>query len=241
MLRILLLILALLAISSTALAQTTEETQSPPVDISPTPEKVSEVEQATDAHFAAVLDSFLNGELKKDKTVDGYIINYGSDREIAETVALIKKLISLRKYDSARVVLISGGFRQGKKTEFWLVRPGVMPPEIEWRPHRIDSFGRITQSDFDKRFANYLSRLRESPTNTGYIIIDGPADYFAEYQKLVLESTRRRESAFEPRLLMVRGKTKGKPETQLWLLPNDPNGNGIERFKKEILEYVNEP
>jgi hypothetical protein len=238
MFRILLLILTL-AIGSTAVAQTTEELPTVPKDMAPEAEKILEVEQTTNEHFAALFDSFLSGELEKDPTAYGYIINYGADREVARIARHIRHLVSLRKFSPSRIVIERGGFRRETKTEFWLVRAGVMPPTLEWRPHKIDFFGRITRADFKKRFVNYLVRLREQPTNTGYIIIDGSDAYAAAQEKLIREIMRVRRFMPE-RITIFRGKVGGQPQTQLWLLPAGATADEIERFRKEIWEYANE-
>lgn len=238
MLRILLLLLTL-TISSTALAQTTENSQSPPQDRWQEAEKVYEIGLTTREHFAALFDNFLEGKLKKDADAYGYIIYYGADRDAARNESYIKNLISLRKFDPSRIRTVRGGFRREMKTEFWIVRPGEVPPRLEWRPHKIDFFGRISRSEFKKRFVNYLVRLRKMPTNTGYIIIDGPDNYAAAQQKLILETMRLRRFVTE-RIMIIRGSTNGKPQTHLWLLPAGATADEMERFQKEIREYQNE-
>lgn len=232
MLRILLLILAL-AIGSTATAQTTENMDVLPMDLPPPAEKVFEVGLTTIENFDSLFDAFLQGELKKEPTASGYIINYGADREVAGIESYIRDRISLRKFDRSRIVMVRGGFRQERKTEFWFIPSGSFPPTIEWRPHKIDFFDRLNRSDFKRRLVSYLVRLRKSQTGTGYIIIDGSGDYAAGQEKLIRGNMRFRR--FEAnRITIVRGRVGGKPETQFWLLPEGATADDIERFKKEI-------
>ncbi len=98
---------------------------------------------------AQLMDEFSNlpnGEIKarldeyytalgKQPNAQGYIINYGMDREIARREALIKKHIALRKYDVSRITFIRGGIylkgEGGSWTRLWLVPPGATPPTPE--------------------------------------------------------------------------------------------------------------
>jgi hypothetical protein len=88
------------------------DTQGPGVD--------DDVKARVDAYYI---------QLNNDPTAQGYIINYGTDREIARREAQIKKAIAFRKYDASRVTFVRGGNTgEGIVTKYWLVPAGVTPP-----------------------------------------------------------------------------------------------------------------
>lgn len=68
-------------------------------------------------------------QLNNEPTATGYIINYGTDREIARREAQIKKAIAFLKLDASRVTFVRGGNTgEGIVTKYWLVPAGVTPP-----------------------------------------------------------------------------------------------------------------
>ncbi|HEY8563240.1 MAG TPA: hypothetical protein VIL74_22875 [Pyrinomonadaceae bacterium] len=81
------------------------------------------------------IDSLYQFKLRNEPNSQGYIINYGSNKEVARRERLIRKSIFLRKYDASRVTFVRGGAKPESKsgawTKFWLVPPGAMPPPIE--------------------------------------------------------------------------------------------------------------
>jgi hypothetical protein len=118
------------------------------------------------------------------------------------------------------------------KTEAWLIPAGAKPPELVQKPHKIDFFGRITESDLKKRFVKFLVRLRADPTATGHIIIDGSPTDAAGQAKLIRKIMRVR--AFSSyRITIVRGRTDGKPLTELWLIAAGSRTDDIERDENE--------
>ncbi|HEY8561302.1 MAG TPA: hypothetical protein VIL74_13075 [Pyrinomonadaceae bacterium] len=84
-----------------------------------------EVRARIDAFFVA---------LGNEPNAQGYIINYGTDREIARREALIRNHINFRKYDASRITFVRGGANPngaGVHTRLWLVPPGAQPPTPE--------------------------------------------------------------------------------------------------------------
>lgn len=90
----------------------------------------AEFGRITNEHIEALFDSFL-AELANDKTAQGYIINYGSSREIARRERHIKSQITFREIDAKRITFIQGGISKEIKTEFWIVPEGAEPPKPE--------------------------------------------------------------------------------------------------------------
>ncbi len=79
----------------------------------------------------ARLDNF-NIQLSNDPSAQGYIINYGSARDIARREKVIRDAINFRKYDATRYTFVRGGDRgNGVETQFYLVPTGVQPPVPE--------------------------------------------------------------------------------------------------------------
>lgn len=76
----------------------------------------------------AQIDNFYV-ELNNNPTAQGYIINYGTDREIARREKQIRDAIAFRKQDPSRVTFVRGGDTgEGVKTKFYIVPAGATPP-----------------------------------------------------------------------------------------------------------------
>ena len=121
------------------------------VEIKGLPENCANVESETGSSYrhysrAILFDEFgklRDGEVKErldaffmrlseDSNFQGYIIFYGSDKEIAAREKQIRKAIDLLKYDSIRVTLVRGGANPngtGVWTKAWIVPPGVDNPK----------------------------------------------------------------------------------------------------------------
>jgi len=69
-------------------------------------------------------------EMNNDPTSQAYIVNYGTDREIARREKQIKNAINFFKYDSFRLTLVRGGVGEFR-TIFWIVPAGAEPPKPE--------------------------------------------------------------------------------------------------------------
>ena len=81
-----------------------------------------------DDDIKARVDAFYI-ELNNNPSASGYIINYGTDKEIARREAQIRKAIAFRKYDSSRITMVRGGNTGvGAVSKFWLVPAGAENP-----------------------------------------------------------------------------------------------------------------
>jgi hypothetical protein len=81
-----------------------------------------EVKARMDALFVA---------LGNEPNAQGYIINYGTDKEIAAREKIFRDAIAFRKYDVSRITFIRGGANpngEGIWTIVWIVPPGAEPP-----------------------------------------------------------------------------------------------------------------
>ncbi len=71
-------------------------------------------------------------KLENEPNSQGYIINYGTDKEITNRERQIRKAIDFLKYDSSRVTLVRGGRNAngvGVWTKVWIVPPGADNPQ----------------------------------------------------------------------------------------------------------------
>ena len=118
------LFLILIVMSSVAFAQTEENTE--PQE-TPKAIKFDEFEKATNGYVKMKMDAFFV-ELSNNPAAQGYIINYGTDREIAKREKQIRNSITFRRYDVSRITLVRGGNREVIKTDLWLVPPGAESP-----------------------------------------------------------------------------------------------------------------
>ena len=93
--------------------------------------KVDEFGNIPNDDIKARLDNF-NIQLANDPTAQGYIINYGSARDIAKREKQIRDAIRFRKYDASRYTFVRGGDRgNGIETQFYTVPSGATPPTPE--------------------------------------------------------------------------------------------------------------
>jgi hypothetical protein len=75
------------------------------------------------------LDNFFT-ELSNNPTNQGYIINYGTDREIAALERLITNHIAFRNFDRSRITLVRGGESPDgqRRTRLYRIPPGAENP-----------------------------------------------------------------------------------------------------------------
>ncbi|MFN6963173.1 MAG: hypothetical protein ACK4S4_05330 [Pyrinomonadaceae bacterium] len=99
-----------------------------PVADLPKAELVNEFGKMSNDEIRGQLDIFFQ-QLQSNPNAQGYVINYGSDREIAAREKLIRNHIAFRKFDAARITLVRGGDTgEGVKTKLYLVPPGAENP-----------------------------------------------------------------------------------------------------------------
>jgi len=70
-------------------------------------------------------------ELGNNPGAQGYIINYGTDKEITARERQIRKAIDFLKQDPSRITLVRGGANPngaGVWTKVWIVPPGADNP-----------------------------------------------------------------------------------------------------------------
>ncbi len=97
--------------------------QAPPV-------LIDEFGNIKDNDVRARIDAFFI-ELQNNPGAQGYIINYGSSRQISGRERLIKNHMNLRGYDSSRIVFVNGGVESQIRTRLWLVPAGADASTID--------------------------------------------------------------------------------------------------------------
>lgn len=92
-------------------------------------ELIDEFSNIPDDDLIARLDNLfirLNG----DPNATGYIVNYGSAKNIKSREKLFKDFYKHRKYDLSRIVFVNGGKEKEIRTRLWIVPAGADPTTI---------------------------------------------------------------------------------------------------------------
>ena len=144
--------------------------------------KIVEFETATNGRVKMLMDAFYV-ELNNNPSATGYIITYGTPKEVAKREKQIRDSISFRKYDPIRMVFVNGGYRSVIKTELWLVPYGAQSPQINGdsktkttittvKPYRFESIGKQTTERFFKYiFSEMFIKLSENNNLESYVVI----------------------------------------------------------------------
>lgn len=73
-------------------------------------------------------DSVLIKEFGNKFSPEGYIINYGTDKEVARREKQIRDSIKFRRYDTYRITFVRAGNGGKLKSIFWIVPAGAELP-----------------------------------------------------------------------------------------------------------------
>ncbi len=99
-----------------------------PVAPRPEPVLVDEFGKLSNDDVKAKLDPFFI-ELQNNPSNQGYIINYGTDKDVAAREKVITSFINMRKFDRSRITLVRGGDTgEGIKTKLYRIPPGADNP-----------------------------------------------------------------------------------------------------------------
>ena len=105
-----------------------EASETGPVDSVPDAILVDEFGRLANDDIRARLDAFFL-ELQNNPTNQGYIINYGTNAEIAARERLITNHIAFRQFDRSRITLVRGGdLGTGPNTKLYRIPPGAENP-----------------------------------------------------------------------------------------------------------------
>ena len=221
MFRVLFLILILM--SSFIFAQT--EDGNAIKDPLPEAIKFDEFEKATNGNVKMRMDAFYV-ELNNDPSASGYIINYGTDKEIAKREKQIRNAMAFRKYDISRITFVRGGFREVVKTEFWLVPAGANPPSpfSETKPQniteafRFEKLGIHSERFYQWIFDEFFGVLKNRENLNAYILINANDSDYAAFEAKI----RKYESFAKinsERIFFIKGKPQSPMTSELWFVP----------------------
>jgi hypothetical protein len=100
-----------------------------PIEAKPTALLIDEFGRLPNDDIRGRLDAFFQ-ELSNNPNNQGYIINYGTDREIAARERLITNHIAFRNFDRSRITLVRGGASPDgePRTRLYRVPPGADNP-----------------------------------------------------------------------------------------------------------------
>jgi len=240
MIRVLFLILAVM--SSIAVAQTEEK---------PKAVKYSEFETATNGYVKMIMDGFYV-ELGNNPQAQGYIINYGTYREIAVREKQIRNAIDFRKFDAGRITLVRGGFWKTTKSELWVVPPGaenpqpteasltssdnnVIPQKIA-KPVRFEKIGVHSEKFNLWIFGDYFGKLKSQVKGNGYILINADDAEYAKFEKKIREYVSLANLDPE-RIVFVKGKPENPMTTELWFVPKELKSPNFTRKAEKFDEF----
>jgi len=212
MFRVLLLIFVLL--NSTAYAQTKDENLI--ADVFP----LDEFGIAANGDVKARSDNFVF-ELQKQPTAQGFIVNYGSAKDIARREILIRNYIRFRSFDSSRITFIRGGFLKELLTQLWILPSETKLPPLLPAADKVDEFGKLSAKNWKARFDEVLSKQENNCSNHIYIIIYAQEKAANSLGKKYLDyAVSKRGCGIDPRRVTVtRGKLFRKQKTEIWIVP----------------------
>lgn len=121
---------ATLEIGGTGICAECPRTASETGGIAPKPQPVliDEFGKQSNDDIRGRLDTFF-AELSNNPNNQGYIINYGTDREITQRERLITNHINFRNFDRSRITLVRGGDTgSGVNTKLYRIPPGADNP-----------------------------------------------------------------------------------------------------------------
>jgi hypothetical protein len=133
MLRSLFLILVLL--SSAALSLIPKPATSIPKSVQPIPNPTTllafdTVYKTNQGKLQKAVEKF-HAELTKLSKYHGYIINYGTNKEIARREKIIRTVMTSRKIDSSRITVVRVEMTDESKSVFYMVPSSVEPPVLK--------------------------------------------------------------------------------------------------------------
>jgi len=204
MFRVLLLISVVM--SSFAFAQTEQK---------PEATKYDEFQVATNGNVKARMDAYYI-ELNNNPTAQGYIFNFGTDKDIAVRERQIRNSITFRKFDASRITLVRGGFRGIVQTQLWLVPPGAETPTVESSSKMIDEFEKASNGDIKARLDSLFIELSDNSSYQGYIVNYGSTKEVFAREKLIRNYITVRKLDLS-RVKFLKGSVREVIKTEFWV------------------------
>jgi hypothetical protein len=96
----------------------------------PQPIFIDEFGDIQSCDMKARLDTFLV-ELQNNPGSQGYIINYGTSKNVAKRERFIRDQLKFREYPLSNIVFVNGGKEEKIRTRLWQVPPGADASTID--------------------------------------------------------------------------------------------------------------
>ena len=217
MLRVLFLLLIVLG--SVAFAQ---------IDENPKPRKFDEFGIATNGKVKMRIDAFMV-ELGNNPDSQGYILNYGMDRDMEIREKQIRNAIAFRSYDELRITFVRGGGCKSLKTEFWLVPAGAENPPVcsdttflKLKPQavKLEEMGEVSDRFFLQTLNYFFERVKTEKTTNGYILICGSEDETNAFEKRIRELEFFEFYNSERIIFLKKPPAKTQATITLWVVPD---------------------
>lgn len=154
--------------------------------------------------YGKISDSLLKEKLYKFKAellsgTQGYIINFGNDKEIAQREKQIQKVMAIvfRGNDPPRITIVRGGTCKESKTELWVVSPGAENPipcgkgnetvTLNPKPkaYLLSEISEANKKVFSDKFEIFFQRLVKDKTFNGYITLYGSDAEIADFEAII--------------------------------------------------------
>lgn len=195
--------------SSAIFAQNSSSTKNSKAELS------GEFGNAPIGQIRSEMDSFLL-ELQNNPASQGYVINYGTNKDISAREKLFRNHLIFRKFDSSKIVIVRGGFREAVKTELWVVHSGAEMPEIKSELNKIDEFGEVANGVIKARLDSFFVELQDHSNKKGYVIINGPAKTVLRRERFIRNYIlmRRFDSS---RIKLINDGFNDEIKTELWI------------------------
>ena len=108
---------------------TTSASETAGIAVRPSNRLVDEFGKLANDQLRGRLDNFF-AELANDPSANGYIINYGPAKDVAQRERLIRNHISFRRFDASRITIVNGGNTgAGIETKLYVVPEGAENPQ----------------------------------------------------------------------------------------------------------------
>lgn len=206
------LVLILFVMSSFAFTQTNDNSSS---DETSNATIFDEFEKLTNGGYRTRMDSFLV-ELQDNPSAQGYLINYGTNKDISAREKLLRNHLSFRKFDPVRIVFVRGGFRGEVKTELWIVPYGAELPTVKAELKQFDEFGPVANGYIKALLDSLFVELQDQPDKKGYIVTTGAARQILSREKLMRNYilVRKFDSS---RIKLVNNGFSDEIKTEFWI------------------------
>ena len=183
----------------------------------PQSSQTDEFEVVPDGYVKMSMDG-LYAALSNDPAAEGYILNFGTEREIDLRERQIRKALEFRRYDPSRVTIVRAGFWKNARTEFWIVPPGAEIPRATTTAEMFDGFKKLTGEKVRARLDALSVKLRADPNLLGYIVIYDSKNEISMRENQIKRFTGSGKSDLS-KVTIKKNESKDGLRTEIWTIP----------------------